>query len=176
MHSSCNRETRSAGVLPAVAGPSREAGTASPAGEPAPQRVRRPRCLFALALFLLLVSSAAAQNQSQNQDQNQSQDQSQSRSQNPEAQPAALNKQRTALLARAAHAPLTAIESDVNRLAVLSETCRVEHGSQACGLPDKPLDSSKLEDRYAYYVKQPLDSQPKPQGPKIDRRNWKESK
>ena len=98
-----------------------------------------------------------------------------SRAQNPDAQPAALSKLRAALYVQATRAPLTNLESEVNHLAMLSETCRVEHGAQACGLSDKPLESGKLEDRYAYYVKQPVEAHSKTQGVKIQRRNWEGS-
>ena len=69
-----------------------------------------------------------------------------SRAQSADSHPAALSKQRAAIFLKATHAPLADLESDVNHLAVLSETCRVEYGAQACGLPDKPLESGKLED------------------------------
>jgi len=98
-----------------------------------------------------------------------------SRAQNPDAQPAALSKLRATLYVQATRTPLTNLESEMNHLAMLSETCRVEHGAQACGLSDKPLDSSKLEDRYAYYVKQPVEAHSKVQGVKIQRRNWEGS-
>jgi hypothetical protein len=121
-----------------------------------PQRARRPRYLAAAgALFLIFASS--------------------SRAQNADTQPAALSKQRSALYLQATRAPLADLESDVNHLAILSETCRVEHGSQACGLPDKPLESGKLEDRYAYYVRQPVEAHSKGQRMKINRRNWEGS-
>lgn len=95
-----------------------------------------------------------------------------SRAQSAEAQPAALSKQRAALYLKATRAPLADLESDVNHLARLSETCRVEYGSQACGLPDKPLESDKLEERYAYYVSRPVEANSKGQKVKIERRNW----
>ena len=95
--------------------------------------------------------------------------------QNADAQPAALSKQRAKLYVQAIRAPLASLESEVNHLAMLSETCRVEHGAQACGLSDKPLESSKLEDRYAYYVKQPVEAHSKGQGVKVQRRNWQGS-
>jgi hypothetical protein len=95
-----------------------------------------------------------------------------SRAQSADAQPEALSKQRAALYLKATRAPLADLESDLNHLATLSETCRVEHGAQACGLPDKPLESDKLEERYAYYVKKPVEAHSKGQGLKIDRRNW----
>lgn len=95
--------------------------------------------------------------------------------QNPDAQPGALSQQRAKLYVQATRAPLASLESQVNLLATLSETCRVEHGTQACGLSDKPLESSKLEDRYAYYVKQPVESHSKGQGVKILRQNWQGS-
>ena len=98
-----------------------------------------------------------------------------SRAQSADAQPEALSKQRSALYLKATRAPLADLESDVNHLATLSETCRVEHGAQACGLPDKPLESGKLEERYAYYVKRPVEAHSKVQGLKIDRRNWQGS-
>jgi hypothetical protein len=94
------------------------------------------------------------------------------RAQTADAQPEALSKQRAALYLQATRAPLADLESDVNHLAILSETCRVEHGAQACGLPDKPLESSKLDERYAYYVRRPVEAHSKGQGLKIDRRNW----
>jgi hypothetical protein len=96
--------------------------------------------------------------------------------QTADAQPEVLSKQRTALYLKATRAPLADLESDVNHLAILSETCRVEHGAQACGLPDKPLESSKLEELYAYYVRRPVEAHSKVQGLKIDRRNWEGSR
>jgi cytochrome c5 len=95
-----------------------------------------------------------------------------SRAESADVQPAALSEQRAALYLKATHAPLADLEPDVNHLAILSETCRVQHGSQACGLPGKPLESAKLEERYAYYVRQPLEAHSKGQKVKIDRRNW----
>jgi hypothetical protein len=92
--------------------------------------------------------------------------------QNDDAQPEKLSKLRTDLYLRATRAPLADLESDVNRIAVLSETCRADNGSKACGLPDKALESEKLEERYAYYVKGPVEAHPKGHGPRIDRRNW----
>jgi hypothetical protein len=98
-----------------------------------------------------------------------------SRAESADAQPAALSKQRAALYLEATRAPLANLEGDVNHLALLSETCRVEYGAQACGLPDKPLESDKLEERYAYYVKRPVEAHSKGQGLKIARRNWAKS-
>jgi hypothetical protein len=98
-----------------------------------------------------------------------------SRAESADVQPAALSKKRAALYLEATRAPLANLESDVNHLAVLSETCRVKYGSQACGLPDKPLESDKLEDRYAYYVRKPVEAHSKLQGVKINRRNWEGS-
>ena len=95
-----------------------------------------------------------------------------SRAQSADFQPEALSKQRAALYLAATRAPLTDLENDVNYLALRSESCRIEHGSQACGLPDKPLESRKLEERYAYYVRQPVEAHSKVQGVKISRRNW----
>jgi len=88
------------------------------------------------------------------------------------SRPEALGKQRTALYLRATHAPLTDLGNDVNQIAVLSETCRVKYGATACGLPDKALESDKLEERYAYYVKQPVEAHAKGHAVKIDRRIW----
>ena len=95
-----------------------------------------------------------------------------SRAQSADSQPAALSKQRAALYLEATRTPLANLENDVNHLALRSESCRIEYGAQACGLPDKPLESRKLEERYAYYVKQPVEAHSKAQGVKISRRNW----
>jgi hypothetical protein len=94
------------------------------------------------------------------------------RAQSDDSRPEDLGKQRTALYLRATHAPLADLASDVNRIAVLSETCRIKSGSTACGLPDKALESDKLEERYAYYVKQPVEAHSKGHAVKIERRNW----
>jgi hypothetical protein len=94
------------------------------------------------------------------------------RAQSIDFDPAALGKQRAALCLKAGHASLPELESDVNHLAVLSETCRAQYGTKACGLPDKPLSSEKLEERYAYYVRRPLEEHLDGRGVKIDRRNW----
>jgi hypothetical protein len=94
------------------------------------------------------------------------------RAQGVDFDPAALSKQRSAILLKATHAPIADLESDVNHLAVLSETCRAESGAKACGLSDKPIESNKLDDRYAYYVKKPVEAHASGRQAKIDRRNW----
>jgi hypothetical protein len=88
------------------------------------------------------------------------------------SKPEPLSKERTVLYLRATRAPLADLEKDVDHIGVLSETCRAQYGSKACGLPDKALDSDKLEDRYAYYVKGPVEAHEKPHAAKVDRRNW----
>jgi hypothetical protein len=113
------------------------------------------RWLFSLAAAGALVLVVAASSHAQSAD----------------VQPAALSKQRAALCLEATRTPLASLESEVNHLALLSETCRVKYGSQACGLSEKPLESDKLEDRYAYYVKQPVEAHSKG-GVKIERRKW----
>ena len=94
------------------------------------------------------------------------------RAQSVDFDPAAISKQRAALLLKATHAPIADLENDVNHLAVLSETCRAESGAKACGLSDKPLESNKLEDRYEYYVRRPVEARASGRLAKIDRRNW----
>ena len=94
------------------------------------------------------------------------------RAANVEFEPAALAKQRTALCLKAGGTPLADLESEVNHLAVLSETCRAEYGAKACGLADKPLDSDKLEERYAYYIRRPVDARFSGRQMKIDRHKW----
>ena len=94
------------------------------------------------------------------------------RAQSPDSQPAALEKQRTALFLKASHAPLAELESEINHLAQLSEICRIEHSAAACGLPDTSIGSDKLEDRYSYYVRRPVEAHLKGPGVKIERRNW----
>ena len=94
------------------------------------------------------------------------------RAQSVDFDPPALSKQRTAICLKATHAPITDLENDVNHLAVLSETCRAEYGAKACGLSDKPLKSNTLEDRYAYYVRRPVEAHSSGRQAKIDRHNW----
>jgi hypothetical protein len=94
------------------------------------------------------------------------------RAQSVDFSPAALSKQRTAITLKATHAPLADLESDVNHLAVLSETCRAESGAKACGVSDKSLESTTLEDRYAYYVRKPMDEKAGGHLAKVDRHNW----
>ena len=94
------------------------------------------------------------------------------RAQSVDFDPAALGKLRAAIILKATHAPIIDLESDVNHLAVLSETCRAEAGAKACGLSDKPLESNKLEDRYAYYVRKPVEAHASGRQAKIDRHNW----
>ena len=94
------------------------------------------------------------------------------RAQSVDFDPPALSKQRTAICLKATHAPITDLENDVNHLAVLSETCRAEYGAKACGLSDKPLESNTLEDRYAYYVRRPVEAHSNGRQAKIDRHNW----
>lgn len=88
------------------------------------------------------------------------------------SKPEELAKQRSDLYLRATRAPLADLGNDVNHIAVVSETCRVKYGSAACGLSDKALESDKLEERYAYYVKQPVEAHVKARPVKVDRRNW----
>ncbi len=87
-------------------------------------------------------------------------------------EPGMLAKQRSALYTKATRAPLADLESDVNHLAVLSESCRAEYGAKTCALPDKPLRSDKLEERYAYYIKGPIDARWDTRQVKISRQNW----
>jgi len=95
------------------------------------------------------------------------------RAQSADFDPASLSKQRTALCLEASRASPADLESSLNHLAVLSETCRIHYGAKACGLAEKPLGSPTLEERYAYYVKRPVEAHSSGQGVKIDRRNWK---
>jgi len=92
--------------------------------------------------------------------------------QTSESKPEELTKQRTALYLRATRVQLADMENDVNHIGVASETCRAQYGSKACGLSDKALESDKLEDRYAYYVKGPVEARAKNHNVKVDRRNW----
>jgi hypothetical protein len=94
------------------------------------------------------------------------------RAQSVDFSPAALSKQRTAITLKATHAPIADLESDVNHLAVLSETCRAESGAKACGLSDKSLESTTLEDRYSYYVRKPMEAKTSGRPAKVDRHNW----
>jgi hypothetical protein len=94
------------------------------------------------------------------------------RAQSVDFEPAALGKQRTEICLKATHAPIADLENDVNHLAVLSETCRAEYGAKACGVPDKPLESNELEDRYGYYVRRPVETHSTGRQAKIDRHNW----
>ncbi len=97
------------------------------------------------------------------------------RAQSVDFEPAALGKQRTALYLKAIQVSLADLESDVNHLAVLSETCRAEYGAKACGLADKALGSDKIEERYDYYIRRPVEAHFSGQGVKIERRNWQGS-
>ena len=89
-----------------------------------------------------------------------------------EFDPAALEKARTALLLRSGQSQLADLEGELNHLAVLSETCRVEFGAQACGLDATALTSDKLEERFSYYVKHPVQSQNSGHQVKVDRNSW----
>jgi len=88
------------------------------------------------------------------------------------SKPEELNKHRKDLYLRGTRAPLEKMADEVNQIAVLSETCRIKFGSAACGLSDKALASDKLEDRYDYYVKQPVEAHAKIHPAKVDRHNW----
>ena len=92
--------------------------------------------------------------------------------QSADSDPAALGKQRTAILLKASRTPIADLESDVNHVAVMSETCRAQSGAKACGLTDKPLESNNLEDRYAYYVRRPVEAHASGRQAKFDRHNW----
>jgi hypothetical protein len=94
------------------------------------------------------------------------------RAQSADFEPGVLAKQRSELYLKALRSPLVELESEVNHLAVLSETCRATYGSKACGLAAKPLDSDKLEESYDYYVRRPVEGHFKLREAKIDRRNW----
>src|SRR5579863_2792374 len=98
------------------------------------------------------------------------------RAQSVDFEPAALAKQRTEICLKATHAPIADLENEVNHLAVLSETCRAEYGAKACGVPEKPLESNELEDRYAYYVRKPVEKHFTVGQAKIDKHNWEGTK
>ena len=94
------------------------------------------------------------------------------RAQNVDCTPATLSTQRAAIILKATHAPIADVENDLNHLALLSERCRVESGAKACGLSDKPLESNSLDERYAYYVRQPMDAHASGHQAKVDKHNW----
>ena len=98
------------------------------------------------------------------------------RAQSVDFEPAALAKSRTEICLKATHAPIADLENEVNHLAVLSETCRAEYGAKACGVPDKALESNELEDRYAYYVRRPVEKHSSSRPARIDRHNWEGTK
>jgi hypothetical protein len=121
---------------------------------------RRSLCLALLVLAILNAGSVRLS--SGNDEQRQSTD----------SQPDALSKERKALYLKAIHTPLADLEADLNQLAVASESCRAEHGAKTCGLPDKALASDKLEERYDYYVKHPVESRLSGHGVRVEKRNW----
>jgi hypothetical protein len=88
-----------------------------------------------------------------------------------ESQPEAIGKERTALYLKGIHAPHKELEADLNQLALASESCRAEHGAKLCGLPEKALASDKLEERYSYYVKGPVEAH-FGHGVRVERRHW----
>ena len=94
------------------------------------------------------------------------------RAQSADFEPGALAKQRSELYLKALRSPLAELESEVNHIAILSETCRATYGSKACGLTAKPIDSDRLEESYDYYVRRPVEAHLKLREVKIDRRNW----
>ena len=108
----------------------------------APAAEERKRCVplryLLLALAACLLASAPI-----------------ARAENADSDPAQLSKTRSDLYLKATRMQVADFADDINQLAVQSETCRAQHGSKACGLPEKALSSDKIEDRYAYYVKQP---------------------
>ena len=108
--------------------------------------------ITAIALLLALVPMARAQNSDQS--------------------PATLSTERAAIILKATHAPIAGVENELNHLALLSERCRVESGAKACGLSDKPLESNSLDERYAYYVRQPMDEHASGHHAKVDKHNW----
>lgn len=87
-------------------------------------------------------------------------------------EPQALAKLRSEICLKATHAQVADLENDINHLALLSETCRAEYGTKVCGLPDKVLESDKLEERYAYYVRRPLESRAGGSNVKVDKHKW----
>ena len=115
--------------------------------------IRAVRSMAAILILLVMVAPAAW-------------------AQNDDAKPDQLAQRRTSLYVEATHVALADLQNDINRIAVLSETCRIKYGTAACGLADKPLDSDKIEDRFGYYVKQPVETHAKGHGVKIDRNNW----
>lgn len=113
--------------------------------------------LAAIALVALLLALASVSHAQQ---------------QSVEFEPAALEKARAALLLKSSQSAPAELENDLNHLAVLSETCRVEFGAKACGLDQKPLGSDKLEERFSYYVRQPVQSRISGHQVKVDRHSW----
>jgi len=89
--------------------------------------------------------------------------------------PPALEKARAELFLKSSHSELSELENDLNHLAVLSETCRAEFGTKTCGLDSKELSSDKLEDRFSYYVRQPLQVHSSGHPVKINKHSWEDS-
>ena len=121
---------------------------------------RRNLCQALLILVTLSAGSARVSNGNDEQPQS------------TDSQPDTISGERKALYLKAIHTPLAELETDLNHLAVASESCRAEHGAKACSLPDKALGSDKLEERYDYYVKHPVESRLSGHGVRVEKRNW----
>jgi hypothetical protein len=67
-----------------------------------------------------------------------------------------LNKQRMSIFLAASRTSLAKVSPDLDRLAITSESCRLQRGSKACGLVEQPLRARTIEERFDYYVQHPL--------------------
>lgn len=74
------------------------------------------------------------------------------------ANPQALSQRRIQLLVKAARKDLKPLAGEIDQFAVDSEQCRAAFGSKACGLPSEPLRGGSVQQVFAYYVSQPVES------------------
>lgn len=118
--------------------------------------ISRKFFLFTVGLMLLLALAPTAGGQS------------------VDYSPAAVAKERTALILKATRTPVAQLENEVGHLAVLSEMCRATSGPTACGVSEKPLTSNTIDDRFAYYVRTPVEQHSSARKAKLDLHNWGE--
>jgi hypothetical protein len=86
--------------------------------------------------------------------------------------PRRLAQLRLALYVKAHQAPLVQLGEELDQLVLLSETCRAQYGTKACGLAGNPRRAGGVEEIYAYYVRTPAELSLDRLEIVVQRENW----
>lgn len=90
----------------------------------------------------------------------------------PLVSPQDISRERAKLYLEGAREPLAKIAPQIYQFAADSERCRLNSGTEACGLTDIPLKDGSLKGVFNYYVKEPVEAVLNRERVRVHKRDW----